>query len=47
MMLVALHIQLTRQKLYSVAIVATMNVFFTKFTATHKIATKDTINQAV
>lgn len=38
MMLASLHIQPTNDDSYSVAIVGTMNLFFTKFTAVHKIA---------
>lgn len=44
MMVVALHIQSTKQKLYSLSLVATMNLFFTKFTAVHRITAKDTLS---
>lgn len=47
MMVIALHIEQTKQKVYSVSLVATMNLFFTKFTAVHKIAAKDAISQTV
>ena len=47
MMVVAVHIEQTKQKVYSVSLVATMNLFFTKFTAVHKITSKDTIAQTV
>ena len=47
MMVVALHIQPTKQKALSVSLVATMNLFFTKFTAVHKITAKDTVSQTV
>jgi hypothetical protein len=47
MMVIAVHIEQTKQKVYSVSLVATMNLFFTKFTAVHKITVKDTISQTV
>lgn len=39
MVTMTLHIQKTREKLYSVALVSTMNFYLTKFTACHKIST--------
>jgi len=47
MMLVALHTQVTKQKVFSVSLVATLNLFFTKFTAIHKITAKESISQTV
>ena len=39
MAVATLHVQRTRQGLLSVALVFTMNLFLTKFTATHKVTT--------
>jgi hypothetical protein len=47
MMLASLHIKPTNDGSYSVSIVGTMNVFFTKFTAVHKIGQKSTLSMTV
>lgn len=39
MAVATLHVQRTRQGLLSVAIVFTMNLFLTKFTAAHRLST--------
>ena len=46
-MLINLHIKQTKEKLSSVAVVATMNRFFTKFTASHKICSTQNVSQVV
>ena len=47
MMVVALNIKPAKKKVFPVSLLATMNLFFMKFTAVHKITAKDTVIQAV
>lgn len=46
-MLISLHIQPTSDKLHSVAMVGTMNPFFTKFTAVQKVSTLASLSLTV
>jgi hypothetical protein len=47
MAVASLHVQRTRQGLLSVALVFTMNLFLTKFTAAHRLVRADGLRVAV
>lgn len=47
MMLASLHIEPTQEGLYSISLVGTMNLYFTKFTALQRISQGSVISQTV